>query len=356
MQIHELTIAEQEALNSISAAKQLSVLDDVRVAYLGKKGQISLYLQTLGTLPPEERKAFGAAVNSVKERLTIALDKRKEVLEAEALNAALIQEELDITFPIRSRPLGYIHPVSRVIQECTSILSAMGFEVKEGPEIEDDFHNFTALNVPQDHPARQMQDTFYLNAKDHHDKPLLLRTHTSSVQIRSMIGNKPPFKFITTGRVYRSDYDVTHTPMFHQIEGVYIDKRIHMGHLKGCLNEFLRQFFELDTVPLRFRPSFFPFTEPSAEVDIGCARTKERVVIGAGSDWLEILGCGMVHPSVLKNIDVDPEEYQGFAFGVGVERLAMLKYGAPDLRAFFESDIRWLSHYGFTLSMIGGGK
>jgi phenylalanyl-tRNA synthetase alpha chain len=354
--IHDLTTAEQAALARIHSTENLASLEEVRVAYLGKKGQISQYLQSLGTLPAEERKNFGAAVNAVKDKITTALDTRKEKLEEVALTVALAQEVVDITLPVRSQAIGYVHPVSRVVQECVAILGAMGFEVKDGPEIEDDFHNFTALNVPQDHPARQMQDTFYLNANDAQGKPLLLRTHTSSVQVRAITAQKPPFKFIAPGRVYRSDYDVTHTPMFHQIEGVYIDKAIHMGHLKGCLNEFLRRFFELDTVPLRFRPSFFPFTEPSAEVDIGCVRSKERIVIGGGSDWLEILGCGMVHPHVLKNIGVDPEEYQGFAFGIGIERLAMLKYGAPDLRAFFDSDVRWLSHYGFTLSMIGAGK
>ena len=356
MPSHDVKAIEQEALMRIQSANTLDELEAVRVAYLGKKGQISQHLQQLGTLPPDERKAFGAAINAIKDQIVAALDTKKQQLEAAALTAALAGETLDITLPVRPKNAGMLHPISQVIEECMAIFGAMGFEVKEGPDIEDDYHNFTALNVPEHHPARQMQDTFYLNAKDSAGKPLLLRTQTSSVQIRAMQGQKPPFKFISPGRVYRSDSDMTHTPMFHQIEGVYIDKHVHMGHLKGCLHEFLHVFFEQKNLPIRFRPSFFPFTEPSAEVDIGCIREKGRVQVGDGADWLEILGCGMVHPNVLTNIGVDPSEYQGFAFGIGIERLAMLKYGIPDLRACFDSDIRWLSHYGFGVLASGGGR
>lgn len=350
-----------ELLNSakkaIDNAKNLDELEQVRVQQLGKKGLISAELQKLGKLPPEERKEFGASVNKIKVAVTEILESKKQALEIEALNKRLESESIDVSLPIRPKGKGKIHPISQVIEECIAIFARQGFATEEGPEIEDDFHNFTALNIPPDHPARQMQDTFYLPEKG--GEPLVLRTHTSSVQIRTMQNGKPPFKFIAPGRVYRSDYDMTHTPMFHQIEGLYIDKDINMGHLKGCLHQFLKEFFEIDEVPLRFRPSFFPFTEPSAEVDIGCKRGDGEVKIGAGDDWLEILGCGMVHPNVLKNVGIDPDEYQGFAFGVGIERLAMLKYGAPDLRNFFDSDIRWLEHYGFDFLDIpsaAGGK
>lgn len=356
MPSYELTAVEQEALQRIDSASDLSVLEDIRIAYLGKKGQISHHLQQLGSLPPEERKALGATANAIKERLTDAITTKKQALEAAALQEALAKETVDVTLPVRPCTVGSLHPISQVIEECVAIFGAMGFEMKEGPDIEDDFHNFTALNVPEHHPARQMQDTFYLQATDAAGKPLLLRTQTSSVQIRAMKGHTPPFKFISAGRVYRSDSDMTHTPMFHQLEGVYIDKHVHMGHLKGCLEEFLQVFFGQKNIPVRFRPSFFPFTEPSAEVDIGCLREKDRVQIGAGKDWLEILGCGMVHPEVLRTVGVDPDTYQGFAFGMGIERLVMLKYGVPDIRACFESDKRWLSHYGFTVPHLGVGQ
>lgn len=343
MDLEHIKLAAEAAIRS---ADSVQALEQVRVAQLGKKGVISLQLQQLGQLPPEQRKDFGAAVNQVKNAVTEALDARKIVLETAELNAKLASDMVDVTLPTRPQSVGRIHPISKVIEECAALFAAQGFAVEEGPEIEDDFHNFTALNLPPNHPARQMQDTFYLPANEN-GEALVLRTHTSSVQIRAMENGKPPFKFIAPGRVYRSDYDMTHTPMFHQIEGLYIDKGIHMGHLKGCLHRFLIEFFEVDDVPIRFRPSFFPFTEPSAEVDIGCSRANGEVKIGEGSDWLEILGCGMVHPNVLKNVGIDPEEYQGFAFGLGLERLAMLKYGAPDLRHFFDSDMRWLKHYGF---------
>ncbi len=343
----DLEILQKEALEAVNKAANLASLDEVRVKYLGKKGLISSQISQIGKLPPKERKNFGAIVNKAKVAVEQSIAAKKEILEDAALNKKLASESVDVSLPIRNEQVGKIHPISRVIDECVAILADMGFSVEEGPEIEDDFHNFTALNIPPNHPARQMQDTFYLPANDGED-PMVLRTHTSSVQIRKMQEGKPPFRFIAPGRVYRSDYDITHTPMFHQIEGLYIDKDIHMGHLKGCLHQFLKAFFEVDEVPLRFRPSFFPFTEPSAEVDIGCARQDGKITIGAGKDWLEILGCGMVHPNVLTNVGIDPEEYQGFAFGLGIERLAMLKYGAPDLRNFFDCDIRWLNHYGFS--------
>ena len=353
----ELKEIEQNAIDAVASADSITELEQVRVEQLGKKGIISAQLQMLGKLPPEERKEFGQSVNQVKVAVSEAIEIKKFELEALELDKKLATEKVDVTLPVRPESKGRVHPISQVIDECVAIFASMGFNVEEGPEIEDDFHNFTALNIPENHPARQMQDTFYMPANENGEK-LVLRTHTSSVQIRHMENGKPPFKFIAPGRVYRSDYDITHTPMFHQIEGLYIDKDVNMGHLKGCLHNFLKAFFELDDVPLRFRPSFFPFTEPSAEVDIGCSRKNGELKIGAGDDWLEILGCGMVHPNVLRNVGIDPEEYQGFAFGLGIERLAMLKYGAPDLRNFFDSDIKWLEHYGFGAlhkpSKVGG--
>jgi phenylalanyl-tRNA synthetase alpha chain len=338
-------------LDESSAASSLSTLEEIRVKYLGKSGLVTSQMKIIATLPAEEKKAFGAEINRVKDLISAQLDEKKSQLEASELIVKLASESIDITLPIRQQRCGSIHPISQVTDEVIAILGGMGFAVEEGPEIEDDFHNFGALNIHDNHPARQMQDTFYLEGQSE-GKPLLLRTHTSSVQIRTMQklmqnGGHPPFKFVAPGRVYRSDMDMTHTPMFHQIEGLYIDKNVNMGHLKGVLHEFLNAFFEIDAVPIRFRPSFFPFTEPSAEVDIGCARSRDGVKIGAGDDWLEILGCGMVHPNVLKNVGINPDEYQGFAFGIGLERLAMLKYGAPDLREFFDADARWLEHYGF---------
>lgn len=334
------------ALEDISTSSSLDVLESFRIKYLGKKGELTSLMKQIGSLPVDERKEFGAKVNVAKQEVEQLLSEKKEKLEIIALNERLTNETIDISMPIRPEEKGTIHPISKTLSEVMDIFSDMGFGVKEGPEIEDDFHNFTALNIPENHPARQMQDTFYLPDNDN-GEAMVLRTHTSSVQIRTMLEEKPPFKFIAPGRVYRSDYDLTHTPMFHQVEGLYIDKNINMGHLKGCLNRFLQSFFEIDDIPLRFRPSFFPFTEPSAEVDIGCSRADGEFKIGSGDDWMEILGCGMVHPNVLKNVGVDPEEFQGFAFGIGIERLAMLKYGAPDLRQFFDGDIRWLQHYGF---------
>jgi phenylalanyl-tRNA synthetase alpha chain len=331
-----------EALSAIGASASTSALEEQRVAWLGKKGKLTEALKTLGQASPEERKTLGAALNQVKKEIEDAIDTKKNALFTAELNARLASEKIDVTLPAQSIPQGCIHPVTQVIDEMTAIFAELGFNVAEGPDIETDEYNFDALNIPANHPARAMHDTFYMKGGN------LLRTHTSPVQIRTMRAGKPPFRFIAPGNTYRCDSDITHTPMFHQIEGFVIDKNIHMGHLKGCIIEFLKAFFEIDDVPVRFRPSFFPFTEPSAEVDIGCSRSRDEIKIGAGDDWLEIMGCGMVHPNVLKNCGINPDEWQGFAFGMGVERLAMLKYGIPDLRTFFDSDVRWLKHFGFT--------
>jgi len=332
----------KEALSAIAASSTSPALEEQRIAWLGKKGKLTEALKTLGQASPEERKTLGAALNLIKKEIEDAIDTKKNALFVAELNARLATETVDITLPAQPLPDGRIHPVTQVIEEITAIFAELGFHVCEGPDIEDDAHNFTALNIPENHPARAMHDTFYLKGSK-----TLLRTHTSPVQIHVMKSGKPPFRCIAPGNTYRCDSDITHTPMFHQVEGFVIDKNIHMGHLKGCVIEFLKAFFEIDDVPVRFRPSFFPFTEPSAEVDIGCTRSREEIKIGAGNDWLEIMGCGMVHSNVLKNCGIDPSEWQGFAFGMGVERLAMLKYGIPDLRTFFDSDVRWLKHYGF---------
>ena len=335
---------ETELLAEIAASADLAGLDAVRVSALGKKGRVSELMATLGSLPPDERKSFGQTVNALKTRVTEALDARKAALEGAALSARLTTERADITLPVRSGPeaQGRIHPVSQVLDEVIEIFASLGFSVAEGPDIETDDNNFTKLNVPADHPARQEHDTFYFAERADGTRPLL-RTHTSPVQIRTMLASKPPIRVIAPGRVYRCDSDQTHTPMFHQIEGLVIDETTHMGHLKWTLEAFAKAFFEVDEVKMRFRASHFPFTEPSMEVDIGAE------AIGKPGQWLEILGCGMVHPNVLTNCGLDPEKYQGFAFGVGLDRLAMLKYGIPDLRQFFAGDIRWLSHYGFSV-------
>jgi phenylalanyl-tRNA synthetase alpha chain len=352
----DVDLLRQESLNAIAACISSAALEEQRVALLGKKGKITEALKTLGGVDAKTRKTLGAALNEIKNDITIAIEAKKAALFSQELNARLASEKIDVTLPAQPIQQGRIHPVSQVIEEITAIFAELGFSVADGPDIEDDDHNFTALNIPESHPARQMHDTFYLQGNG--DGKTLLRTHTSPVQIRTMRAGKPPFRILAPGATYRCDSDITHTPMFHQVEGFVIDKNIHMGHLKGCIVEFLKTFFELDNVPVRFRPSFFPFTEPSAEVDIGCKRSRDELKIGEGSDWLEIMGCGMVHPSVLKNCGIDPNEWQGFAFGMGVERLAMLKYGIPDLRTFFESDARWLKHYGFDPlhipSLVGG--
>ena len=321
-------------------------LERLRVEALGRRGRITALMKGLGGLPAEERKAAGRTLNTLKDAVAQAIDARRAGLEDAALDFRLAGERIDITLPARPAPDGRIHPISQAIEEMVAIFRQMGFAVAEGPDIEDDFHNFTALNIPPEHPARQDHDTFYLPERADGARALL-RTHTSPVQIRAMRGGAPPFRIVVPGRTYRADHDATHSPMFHQIEGLVIDETTHMGHLKGCLIEFCRAIFGLDDLPVRFRPSFFPFTEPSAEVDIGCARSADGLRIGAGGDWLEILGCGMVHPRVIENCGIDARRYQGFAFGLGVERVAMLKYGIPDLRTFYDSDLRWLRHYGF---------
>ena len=297
-------------------------------------------------MTPEERKEMGPALNGLKTRIAEAIEAKKAALEEAALEARLASEKVDVTLPVAPEAQGSIHPVSQVMDEIIAIFSAMGFAVKEGPDIEDDFHNFTALNFPADHPAREMHDTFFFEPKEDGSR-MLLRTHTSPVQIRTMMNEKPPLRIIIPGRTFRCDSDQTHTPMFHQVEGLVIDKQTHMGHLKGTLEAFAKAYFEVDSVRTRFRPHFFPFTEPSAEMDIGYERVGKEIRIGQGEKWMEILGCGMVHPNVMRNCGLDPDEYQGFAFGMGVDRLAMLKYGIPDLRDFFAADARWLEHYGF---------
>ena len=336
-----------EILAIINAAPDTVTLEKVRVDALGKKGRITVLMKNLGAMESESRKSYGQKVNALKKEISTALETRKRTFEHKALNERLVTEIMDVTLPVRPEYEGSIHPISQTMDEVTAIFGVMGFEVAEGPDVEDDFHNFTALNFPPSHPAREMHDTFFLQAEDRETQHLL-RTHTSPVQIRAMMNQKPPIRIIAPGRTYRCDFDMTHTPMFHQVEGLLIDTKSHMGHLKGCLAEFVRTYFSVDNLPVRFRPSFFPFTEPSAEMDIGCSRKDGELKLGDYGDWLEILGCGMVHPNVLKSCGLDPEVHQGFAFGMGIERIAMLKYGISDLRTFFESDLRWLRHYGFS--------
>jgi len=327
----------------IDSAKTIEELQNIKTEFFGKNGQITQQFKILGSLDPDKKKDFASKLNKIKEDLSQQLEKKNIEIGNLEINEKLKKEKIDITLPARPFNAGKIHPVSQVIDEISSIFSEIGFSVAEGPDVETDYNNFTALNTPEDHPARDMHDTFYLEK----NKKLLLRTHTSPVQIRTMISGKPPFKIIVPGRTYRCDSDQTHAPMFHQLEGLHIDKDITMGHLKGCLNYFIKEFFEVKNVRMRFRPSHFPFTEPSAEVDIGYKIENEKIIIGDGDKWLEILGCGMVHPNVLKNVKIDTNKFQGFAFGIGVDRLAMLKYGINDLRSFFESDYRWLNHFGF---------
>ena len=346
-----------DLLAEVAGASDLAALEEVRIRALGQNGVVTHLMKALGALPPEERKAQGQANNAVKLAVGAAIDARKGELDAAVLSSRLAEERIDVTVPVRPEAAGFIHPISQTMEELMAIFGEMGFMVAEGPDVEDDFHNFTALNIPEEHPARQMHDTFYLPS-DGAGTAKLLRTHTSPVQIRTMMSTPPPHRIIAPGRTYRCDSDITHTPMFHQIEGLVIDKATHMGHLKGCLEDFCRAYFEVDDLPLRFRPSYFPFTEPSCEVDIGCSRAGGELRIGAGDDWLEILGAGMVHPNVLANCGLDADVWQGFAFGLGIERVAMLKYGIPDLRAFFDSDLRWLRHYGFVpldVPTLGGG-
>lgn len=345
---------KQDILNEILNCTSLKNLDELRVHYLGKNGLLSAEMKNIASFSLEEKKTLGAELNALKNELSASIETHKIILELQAINKKLESEKIDITQPIRPYKIGKIHPITQATQEIINIFTSLGFSLAQGPEIEDDYHNFTALNIPQNHPARQMQDTFYLNTEE----TTVLRTHTSSVQIRKMMTGKPPFRLIAPGRVYRSESDQTHTPMFHQVEGLYIDKNINMGHLKYCLQKFLEMFFETTNVVIRLRPSYFPFTEPSAEVDIGYRQENGEIKIGSDDKWLEILGCGMVHRKVIENVGLDPEEYQGFAFGVGIDRIAMLKYGITDLRKFFESDVRWINNYGFSLfdspSIVGG--
>jgi phenylalanyl-tRNA synthetase alpha chain len=342
------TTLEQEILGAVAAAPDEAALEAVRVAALGKRGSVSELLKTLGAMTPDERKQKGPLINGLKDRVTEAIAVRRQTLKEAALDARLNTESVDVTLPVRepAAEAGRIHPVSQVIDELTAIFADMGFGIAEGPDIETDDNNFTMLNTPVGHPAREMHDTFFFPARPDGSR-LLLRSHTSTVQVRTMLAQKPPIRIITPGRVYRRDWDQTHTPMFHQVEGLVIDKGSHLGHLKWILQEFCKAFFEVDDVKMRFRPSYFPFTEPSMEVDIQCRKEKDDVRFGEGEDWMEILGCGMVHPNVLRNCGIDPDEYQGFAWGMGIDRIAMLKYGLPDLRPYFDADVRWLSHYGF---------
>ena len=342
----DLDQLQADLLASIDASAGIDALESVRVHALGKQGAVTGLLKSLGAMSPEERQTTGARIHALREAVTRAIASRKASLEASALEAKLASETIDMTLPVDGVAPGSVHPVSQVMDELAEIFADMGFAVATGPEIEDDWHNFTALNIPETHPARAMHDTFYLAGE--HERPMVLRTHTSPVQIRTMTSQKPPIRIIAPGRVYRSDSDATHTPMFHQIEGLVIDKGITLGHLKWTLETFLKAFFERDDIVLRLRPSYFPFTEPSAEVDVGYSVVNGKRVIGGSEGWMEVLGSGMVHPKVIEACGLDPNEWQGFAFGTGVDRLAMLKYGMDDLRPFFDGDLRWLKHYGFS--------
>jgi phenylalanyl-tRNA synthetase alpha chain len=341
--MNDLLKLEQEIFEKFSTLKNKESLELLRVETLGKKGSISLLFQELATIDKEKKKEFASSLNILKSKVLEEIDKYNLKFEEEELRKKLESQTIDITLPVPKIVQGKVHPVSQVIDELTCIFSELGFSVAEGPDVENEYNNFTALNTPPNHPARDMHDTFYLDEA----KELLLRTHTSPVQIRTMLSEKPPYKIIAPGRTYRCDSDQTHTPMFHQLEGLYVDTNVTMADLRGSLDYFLKKFFEVDKIKMRFRPSHFPFTEPSAEVDIGYEIKDGKITIGEGDRWLEILGCGMVHPNVLMNAKVDPKKYQGYAFGVGIDRLAMLKYGINDLRSFFESDVRWLEHFGF---------
>jgi phenylalanyl-tRNA synthetase alpha chain len=330
----------------LAAAQDEGALEALRVSALGKKGSVSDLLKGMGAMSPEERLVFGPQINGLKQRLTDAIGAKKEALADIALDARLLAERIDVTLPSKPALSGRIHPIMQVMEEVQVIFADMGFSIAEGPDVETDFNNFTALNFPEKHPARNMHDTFFFNPGDDGVRKLL-RTHTSPVQVRTMLSQKPPIRIVAPGRTFRCDSDQTHTPMFHQIEGLVIEENVHMGHLKGVLMDFIRAFFEIDDVDVRFRPHHFPFTEPSAEMDVRCDRSGGALKIGTGSDWLEILGCGMVHPNVLSSCGIDPTTHQGFAFGMGIDRLAMLKYGIPDLRDMFAADVRWLDHYGF---------
>lgn len=345
----ELGVLETSLLAEIAAAGDEPAIEAVRVAALGKKGSVSELLKTLGAMTPEERQVRGPQINGLKNRIGEALTARRIELKDAATAARLAAETVDVTLPVRQSPAerGRIHPISQVIDEIAAIFGDMGFSIAEGPDIETDYYNFTALNFPAGHPAREMHDTFFLRSGADGEAKLL-RTHTSPVQIRTMEAQKPPIRIVIPGKTYRMDSDATHTPMFHQLEGLVIDRTANVANMRWVLEEFCKAFFEVPILKMRFRPSYFPFTEPSLEVDIQCDRSRPgEVRFGEGSDWMEILGCGMVHPNVLRFGGLDPDEYQGFAWGMGIDRIAMLKYGMPDLRAFFDADVRWLSHYGF---------
>ncbi|WP_075995293.1 phenylalanine--tRNA ligase subunit alpha [Salaquimonas pukyongi] len=344
----DVNALETEILAAIDAAADEAALEAVRVGALGKKGTISEKMKTLGGMSAEERQVMGPALNGLKSAVTDAIAARRQVLKRAAIEERLKTETVDVTLPVRASPAeaGRIHPISQVVDEITAIFSDMGFAIAEGPDIETDYYNFTALNFPEGHPAREMHDTFFFNEKEEGER-MLLRTHTSPVQIRTMENQKPPIRIVIPGKTYRCDSDATHSPMFHQLEGLVIDKSANVANLKWVLEEFCKSFFEVDQLKMRFRPSFFPFTEPSLEVDIQCDRSGTEVKFGEGGDWMEILGCGMVHPNVLRLSGLDPDVYQGFAWGIGIDRIAMLKYGMPDLRAFFDADARWIAHYGF---------
>ena len=347
--MNDLDQLEKQLLDEIAAAGEEAALEAVRVAALGKKGSVSEKLKLLGSMSPEERQTMGPVINGLKTRVTDALAARRAELRDAAIAARLERERVDVTLPVArsAAERGRIHPISQVIDEIAAIFGDLGFEIAEGPDIETDYYNFTALNFPEGHPAREMHDTFFLEP-DANGERKLLRTHTSPVQIRTMETKKPPIRIVIPGKTYRADSDATHTPMFHQLEGLVIDKTANVANMKWVLTEFCKAFFEVPSVNMRFRPSFFPFTEPSLEVDIQCDRSRPgEVRFGEGNDWMEILGCGMVHPNVLRHGGLDPDEYQGFAWGMGIDRIAMLKYGMPDLRAFFDADVRWLQHYGF---------
>ena len=355
----DLDTLERDLVARIAGAPDEAALEETRVAALGKKGAVSELLKGLGAMTPDERQVMGPALNGLKDRIAAAIADRRAVLKDADLVRRLEAERVDVTLPLRPSPLetGRIHPVSQVVDEITAIFADLGFAVAEGPDIETDYYNFTALNFPVGHPAREMHDTFFFNPRPDGER-MLLRTHTSPVQIRTMEATKPPIRVIIPGRTYRFDSDQTHTPMFHQVEGLVIDEQSTVGQLKWVLEEFCKAFFEVDKVQMRFRPSYFPFTEPSMEVDIRCRRQGNEVRFGEGDDWLEILGCGMVHPNVIRHGGHDPDRYQGFAWGMGIDRIAMLKYGMPDLRAFFDADVRWLNHYGFRpldLPTLAGG-
>ncbi len=347
--LNELTKLESDLASEIAAAADEAALEAVRVAAMGKKGSVSDLLKSLGAMTSDQRQVMGPAINGLKTRVTEALAARKAQLKDQATTARLAAEKVDVTLPVRQSPAerGRIHPISQVIDEIAAIFGDLGFAIAEGPDIETDYYNFTALNFPPGHPAREMHDTFFF-PPDANGERKLLRTHTSPVQIRTMETQKPPIRIVIPGKTYRQDSDATHSPMFHQVEGLVIDKSANVANMKWVLEEFCKAFFEVPQVKMRFRPSFFPFTEPSLEVDIQCDRSRPgEVRFGEGNDWMEILGCGMVHPNVLRAGGLDPDEYQGFAWGMGIDRIAMLKYGMPDLRAFFDADVRWLQHYGF---------